>query len=221
MTMRVVLVALCALVLAPAAAGGVILDRAAAALRQSPVYVDPAAEKTITPAEAARVRAEIESKGHGPIYVAVLPAAAVDEAGGDAAGVVSELHRQLGADGVYAVVAGGHFRAGSTDLASGTAAKLATRAFNAKHAAGIGPTLVDFVDRVGDARTGKSGGGGGLAKIGFFPLIVLGGIVFFIYRAFRRRRSQADDFRAVKETARGLSRDMGAGRLAARGHGQR
>jgi hypothetical protein len=201
-TVRIVLVALCALVLAPAATAGTIVDRAAAALRQSPVYVDPSAEKTISAAEAARVREEIETKGHGPIYVAVLPEAAVDEAGGSATGVVGELHRKVGADGVYAVVAGGHFRAGSTDLKSGRASKLAAEAFDAHRADGIGATLVDFVDRVGKERNGEGDGGSGLGKIGWFPLILIAGIVFFVYRAFRRRRAQSDAFREVREAAR-------------------
>jgi hypothetical protein len=202
--MRIALVLVCVLTFAPAAWGGAILDRTASALRNDPVYVDPAAKKTITPAQANTLRHEIETKGHGPIYVAVLPAAALKEAGGDALGIADELHRQLGARGVYAVVAGGHFRALSTDLPGGRAAKLATQAFKAHHDEGIGPTLVDFVDRVGATRSGANGGGGGggLGKIGFFPLLVLAGIVFFIYRAFRRRRAQADAFREVKEAAR-------------------
>jgi hypothetical protein len=198
--MRIAVVIVCALTFAPAALGGAILDRAAAALRNDPVYVDPAAKKTITAAQANALRREIETKGHGPIYIAVLPTAALNEAGGDALGISEALHRQLGAPGVYAVVAGGHFRAESTDLRGGEAAKLATQAFKAHHAAGIGPT---FVDRVGSSRSGKGGGGnGGLGKIGFFPFLVLAGIVFFIYRAFRRRRAQADAFREVKEAAR-------------------
>jgi hypothetical protein len=201
--MRLALVVLCLLTFAPAAWAGPILDRAATALGNDPVYVDPGAEKTITAAQADALRREIETKGHGPIYIAVLPTAALNEAGGDAVGIADALHRQLGARGVYAVVAGGHFRAESTDLRSGQAGKLATQAFKAHHDAGIGPTLADFVDRVGAARSGKKGGGGsGLGKIGFFPFLVLAGIVFFIYRGFTRRRARADAFREVKEAAR-------------------
>jgi hypothetical protein len=202
LAVRVVAVVVLMLALAPAASAGTIVDRAAAALRNNPVYVDPKAEKTISPAEADRLRREIETKGHGPIYVAILPAAALNEAGGDALGDADELHRRLGARGVYAVVVGGHFRAESTDL-PGKTARLATQAFKAHHDEGIGPTLVDFVDRVGDARSGKdSGGGGGLGSIGFFPLLVLAGVVFALYRAFRRRRARADEFREVRETVR-------------------
>src|SRR6476659_3486916 len=148
--LRLVLPFVLALAFAGNATAGAIIDRTATALQSNPVYVDPSAEKTITPAQAERVRTEIETKGHGPIYIAVLPNAALNEAGGDAVGVVDELARQLGNPGVYAVVAGGHFRALSTDLGRGKAGKVAAQAFKARHDDGIGPTLVDFVDRVGN-----------------------------------------------------------------------
>ncbi|MBA3841525.1 MAG: hypothetical protein H0X39_02730 [Actinobacteria bacterium] len=200
--MRLILIALAALALAPAAAAGTIIDRAVTGLSSNPVYVDPAATKTITAAQAAAVRQEIETKGDGPIYIAILPAAALDEAGGDALGIVDEIHRQLGDRGAYAVVAGGHFRAEATDL-NGKAADLATKAFNAHHSDGIAPTLTDFVDRVGATRSGKGdGSGGGIRRIGLFPILLLGGIAFFLFRRFKRRRVQADEFREVKETVR-------------------
>jgi hypothetical protein len=200
--MRILIVAVCcSLAFVGQASAGAIVDRAATALQSNPVYVDPAAEKSISAAQADRLRAEIETRGHGPIYVAVLPNAAVDEEGGDALGVLDELYRQLHNRGVYAVVAGGHFRAESTD-SSLHAGDLADKAFAAHHDDGIAPTLVDFVDRVGDARTGDSGGGGGFGRIGLFPVLLVGGIVFFMYRKLRRRRAEADAFREVKETAR-------------------
>ena len=92
-----------ALAFAGNATAGAIIDRTATALQSNPVYVDPSAEKSITSVQAERLRTEIETKGHGPIYIAVLPNAAIDEAGGDAVGVANELHRQLGNPGVYAV----------------------------------------------------------------------------------------------------------------------
>jgi hypothetical protein len=199
------LVGLLALTLAPSAAAGPIVDRAASALAANPVYVDPQAGRALSPGEAARLRNEVETHGHGPIYIAVLPAAAVNEAGGDAVGVVDLLQKQLGRRGVYAVVAGNHFRAESTDLGPGKAGKLATAAFNAKHTQGIGPTLLDFVDRVGDVRTGGNGGSGKrglLSRVGLFPILIVAGIGFFLFRSSRRRRAQADDAAAVKEAAR-------------------
>ena len=158
--MRLLAVAVVALALAPAATAGPIVDRAANALASDPVYLDPAAT-TVTSAQAAALRREIESNAHGPVYVAVLPKAALAEAGGSAVGIVDEVHRQLDRRGVYAVVAGNQFRAESTDLDNGRAGKLATEAFAAHHTEGVGPTLVDFVDRVGAERTGANNGGGG------------------------------------------------------------
>jgi hypothetical protein len=198
------LAVLLALALAPSAAAGPIVDRAAAALAANPVYVDPQAERALSPGESARLRNEIATRGHGPIYIAVLPAAAVNEAGGDAVGVVDLLRKQLGSRGVYAVVAGNHFRAESTDLGPGKAGKLATAAFKAKHNQGVGPTLLNFVDRVGDARTGGSGDNkrGLLSRVGLFPILLVAGIGFFLFRSSKRRRTQGADAAAVKEAAR-------------------
>src|SRR3954463_2018924 len=175
-----------ALAFAGNATAGAIVDRAATALQSNPVYVDPSAEKTITAAQAERLRTEIETTGHGPIYIGVLPNAALSEAGGDAVGVADELARQLGNPGVYAVVAGGHFRSLSTDLGRGKAGKLAAQSFDAHHDDGIAATLSDFVDRVGAERSGK-GDGRSFGSIGLFPILLIGGILFFGYRKLKQR----------------------------------
>jgi hypothetical protein len=197
---RLLAVAVVALALAPAATAGAIVDRAANALASDPVYLDPAAT-TVTPAQAAALRREIESNAHGPVYVAILPKAALAEAGGSAVGLVDEVHRQLDRRGVYAVVAGNQFRAEATDLDSGRAGKLATEAFDAHHTEGVAPTLVDFVDRVGAERTGANDGGGG-HRFGFWPIVIIGGAILLVYRGLRRRRRSANEFRGVKEAAR-------------------
>jgi hypothetical protein len=186
-------------VLAPAAHAGAIVDRAAAALANDPVYVDPDATVHVS---AGSIRREIESSAHGPVYVAILPEAALKEAGGDAGGVLQALHDALGRKGVYAVIVGNHFRAGSeeSDLGRGEAGRLATEAFNAHRGDGATATLVDFVDRVGKART--SGGDGGGHSFGWWPVLLVAGAGFFVLRAFRRRRTQAADAAQVKEAAR-------------------
>jgi hypothetical protein len=202
--MRLLLVTVAALVLAPAAAAGPVVSRAIHALETDPVYVDPAATKTITAAQADRLRNEIRTRGDGPIYIAVLPNAALAEEGGNALGVIDAIYHGIRTRGVYAVVAGGDFRAESVDLGNGKAGELASQAYDAHHAEGIAPTLVDFVDRVGDRRNGRGGGGGGggLHGIGLFPILLLLGIGWFAYRSFRRRRGDATEFAAVKATAR-------------------
>jgi uncharacterized membrane protein YgcG len=195
---RVLVLALALLVLAPAASAGTIVDRAARALANDPVYVDPAAT-TVSQTGADAVRREIASNGKGPIYIAVLPKAALAEGGGSAVGIADELHRILERRGVYAVVAGNQFRAESTDLGKGKAGNLATEAFRARHTQGVTPTLLDFIDRVGAARSGDGGGGIGF---GWWPIVILAIAGFFVYRTITRRRRNASDFKAVKEAAR-------------------
>jgi hypothetical protein len=194
---RILVVFLLALAFAPAAAAGTIVDRAAHALANDPVYVDPAAT-TVSQADADELRREIASKGDGPIYIAVLPKSALAEAGGSAVGIDDELHRMLGRRGVYAVVAGNQFRAESTDLGSGQAGKLATNAFRAHHADGVTPTLLDFIDRVGAARSGSGGG----RSFGWWPIVFLAIAGFLVFRTVKGRRQRSSDFQAVKEAAR-------------------
>src|SRR3954447_11158115 len=115
---------------APASAEGVV-DRAAKALQSDPVYVDPDAHADVSSADADRIRQEIERRDAGPMYVAVLPQAAADEAGGSPHQVDSGLRQALRRHGTYAVVVGNHFRAGSDDLGRGVTAKQATAAIDA------------------------------------------------------------------------------------------
>ena len=105
-----------ALVLVPAAQAGPIIDRAVAALNSDPVYVDPAAELAVSPADRQRLRRKIDSAGAGPVYIAILPTAAEQEAGGSPDGVLQAIHDALGRKGTYAAVIGRHFRAGSDVL---------------------------------------------------------------------------------------------------------
>jgi hypothetical protein len=197
---RLVLAAvLAALWLAPAAAAGPLLDRAVTGLESDPVYVDPQAERALSAGDAERLRAEIEANGGGPVYIAVLPEATLAEAGGEANGLLQRLQQLVGRGGAYAVVVGNHFRAGSTDLASGEAGRLATQALEAKRSDGVTAVLLDFVDRVGAARRGDTGGG---SNVGWWPLLVVAGVALLAFRGFRRRRAAAGDAAEVKEAAR-------------------
>ena len=112
-----------ALVLVPAAQAGPIIDRAVAALNSDPVYVDPAAELAVSPADQDRLRQRIDSAGAGPVYIAILPASAEQEAGGSPDGVLQAIHDALGRKGTYAAVIGRHFRAGSDVLPPGVAGR--------------------------------------------------------------------------------------------------
>jgi hypothetical protein len=183
---------------APAAWAGPLVDGAARDLRSDPVYVHPDAEPTLTVAEADELRTRIEESGE-PIFVAILPAAAGEEVGGDVDDVLRELG-QTGPAGTYAVVVDGRFRAGSEVLPSGRAGDLATEAFEEHRDEGVAATLLAFVDLVaGEGADGGDGRGGGISPR---VVVVLGliavPVVFFV---LRRRRKRAEGFEDVREAA--------------------
>lgn len=202
--MRHLLLGVLVLLATAAPAGASQLGDAVAALHRTPVYVAPGATPTLTAADQQRVRAAI-ARANTPVYVAVLPASALDETGGDPGELVRRLGVAERAPGTYAVVAGGKFRAGSTRLAAGRAAELATRAFDAHGNDGLAPTLVDFVDRVAAAERSGSGGGsspgGGSGGLAIFALLIGGGGLFALSRARRRRREEAAQVAELRRIA--------------------
>src|SRR3954447_13762561 len=152
-------VAAATLALAATARAGERIDAAVAALQTRAVYVDPDADLKIGAAEQGRLRAAIDTSNAGPVYIAILPLTAENEAGGDPDGVLQALHDGLRRPGTYAVVVGRHFRAGSEGvLRPGVAGRLATEALDANRGQGVAATLTDFVHRVADAR--QNGGSG-------------------------------------------------------------
>jgi hypothetical protein len=133
--------------LAPVAAGPWV-DRMAGNLRDDPVYVDPAARPTLSPAEAERVRARVAIAGT-PVLVAVVPARSLAEAGGDADRLAGLVAASVGRPGTYLVVAGGQEGAGSNTLDRGQAAARARAAFR-RHPE-IVPATLDFIAGVEQA----------------------------------------------------------------------
>jgi hypothetical protein len=217
MASRLTAVALVALALAsPAAAQTPIIDRAAESARGRSVYVHPDT-KHLTAAEAGRLERQIEQQGRGPIYVAILPARARDEADGTATGVVLELNRRVittNPPAVHAVVVGNQFRAVNRDIPAGD---LATAAFRAHRAEGVFAVLSDFVRRVGEARrapvavepeTAEDEGGG----VPFWLLFwgaVAGAIGLYVLRRWRRRTQQLADVKAAaREDLVALAEDV-------------
>jgi len=197
------LAAAAALIVVPCATAGPIVQRAEAGLASRAVYVDPAAELA-RQVDAARVRREIDTAGAGPVYVAVLPQAAENEEGGDPDGVLQAIHDALGRRGTYAVVVGRHFRAGSDGvLQPHVAGRLATEALDAHRGEGVTPVLVDFVDRVAEARRngGGEGGGPGGGGISFFAVIAVAAAAFVLFRMLRKRRQQSAELAEVKSAA--------------------
>jgi hypothetical protein len=197
----------------PARAQTAVLDRAAQELRRNSVYVDPAAERPISDSAAQALRDRIAG-GRSPIFVAVLPASAVSEAGGDPSRLPSVLGQKVSLQGTYAVVAGNSFRAASNALPAGRAGSIATSSFQAQSAAGTEAVLATFVDRVnqaaaaaggsssgsggdevdgGRASGGTSGGGSGA---GLLVLLGIGGAGLFLWSGRRRRQRQQEGRRA-------------------------
>lgn len=178
-----------ALALPSVATAGPILERTAAALSSNPVYVDPQAETTISQAEAEELRGRIEASNAVPLYIAIVPRAARNEAGGDAAEFLRLLARRLDRRGTYAVVVGGQFRAGSSVLAKGAAAHIATEAFEQHSDEGLAPTLLAFVDGVAAERRGGAEGGSDDSSGGnLFPILVAAGAAVGGFLLLRRRR---------------------------------
>jgi hypothetical protein len=203
---RALFAALALLVFAAPAAASQISDTVQA-LGTAPLYVAQDAKPTLSQLDQRRVRDAIRSAHGGPIYIAVLPASATDETGGDATELVRQIGDGLHKPGTYAVVAGGQFRAASTELQAGQAGHLATDAFDAHHNDGLATTLVDFVQRVGKAQaSGGSGSGGGTSTGGGGMLAVLaivlgGGGLFAFGRARRRRREEKAQVEELKRIA--------------------
>jgi hypothetical protein len=191
--------------LAPSAQAGPIVDRAVAALQDDPVYVDPAADPTITKTQKAELEQRILADGAGPIYVAILPDSASAEAGGSPDEVLRAIATGVHRRGTYAVVVGRHLRAGATNniLPQGEAAKDVDEAVAAHKSQGLDAILLDFVGRVGADRsgTGSSGGSGGGGGSGLALLGILGAalLVFLGIGRVRRRQHAQQQFDEVRK----------------------
>ena len=195
-----------ALVLVPGAQAGPIIDRAVAALRSDPVYVDPAAELAPSAADRNRLREKIDSADAGPVYIVILPNAAELEAGGSPDGVLQAIHSGLGVKGTYAAVIGTHLRAGSDGvLPRGAAGRLATEALAAHRDEGVTATLLDFVDRVAAERHGGGSGSGGTTGSGgaLVAILIAAIVAFLLFQALGSRRRSRAELAEVKAAAHG------------------
>jgi hypothetical protein len=202
---RALLVCLVAVLAFPAIAeAGEIIDRAAAGLQSDPVYVDPAAKPTISAEDADRLRERIATSGAGPVYVAVLPAGARNEAGGDATSVIEELSKSVRRRGTYAVVVDGQFRAASSVLGRGEAARVATDAFEEHRDDGLAATLLAFVDGVAAERSAS--GDGSSDDTSLWPILAVVGAGAFGFVLLRRRRRARRDREALT-TGKAVAQD--------------
>jgi hypothetical protein len=132
----------------PASAGRYV-DRSASALQRDLVYVDSAARRTLPAAAEAALRERVRQAGT-PIYVAVLPAAALREAGNNPDRLAAAIAAAVGRGGTVVVAAGNKTGAGSNTLQPGLASA-AVRAASRAHRGNVPATLADFVGRVDKA----------------------------------------------------------------------
>jgi hypothetical protein len=178
------------------------VDKAVAAFHAgNPVYLDPGAELAgrVSAKDGAAMRKRIKTGGRA-VFVAVLPASAVADANGDPSGLPALLHQRSQYRGTFAVLAGGSFRAASTDLRRGQAKELADAAFEAKKGDGPAAVLKKFVDDVENAEPAGAKGSSGapLAVVAVVLFLAVGVLVF----AVRRRRDGAGPVERLKRSVR-------------------
>lgn len=213
-------------------------DDVGRALRSDPLYVDPQAEITLSAAEQAEIRASIDGAGT-PVYVAVLPTAALTDANNDPNAALDRLRSATGRPGTYAVLIGTSddaygFQARST---LGTVGDLANEAYVANRGNPTA-TIVSFVDSVAgrsaagefSGTTGSTSGSG--ANV--WPLLIIlglagvaaGGAVWFTRRRAKQklaistaavRKTLDEDITAYGEALDALDPDLSDPRLGDEG----
>ena len=190
--MRTVIFALLCLLLLPAAARAQgLIDEAARSLRSDPVFAHPDAQPQLGMEEAQSLRERIRATGAGPMYVAVVPAAATDEAGGSIDAALSELIEATRRDGTYVLVAGSSLRAASNAIPRDAIRSIANRAVEQRGPSGLLAILDQLIGDVGTVRRGgavpgESGGGGGGGSV--LPLLLILGGAFVAFSFFSRRK---------------------------------
>ncbi|MEU0442484.1 hypothetical protein ABZ202_22465 [Streptomyces sp. NPDC006186] len=187
---------------APRAAADTSLSTVAAALREKPVYVDPAASGELSAADADALAAKIEDAGK-PLFVAVLPADYPTER------LFSDLRTATGVTGLYAVRLGDRFdaRADSAVLPRTAVQNLVGSVRGENDAA---RQLDDFTDRAlanmggsAPASWGTSDSGGTSTTALVTTLAVLAAAGAGAYTLVRRnRRRREEEQRAALERLR-------------------
>ncbi|MFJ9734530.1 hypothetical protein ACIRUL_24815 [Streptomyces sp. NPDC101171] len=178
--------------LAPGAMAATSVSGIAQALRQSPVYVDPAASGQLSRTAADGLAKQIRGAGK-PLFVAVLPA------GYPTANLFSDLRTATGVTGLYAIRLGDRFDArADSSVLSRTAVRNLVASVQGEDAR---TQLTDFTDRAlanmgGRAPASWSGQGGGsgasstaLITAGVV-LVAAGAGAYTLVRRGRRRRDE-------------------------------
>lgn len=176
---------------APGAQAATDVSEIGAALRESPVYVDPAASDLLSKADAEALADKIEDANE-PVFVAVLPAGYPTE------NLFQNIRTETGVTGLYGVRLGDRFdaRADSRVLSRQGVNNLVTAA------QGAGDTKAQLNDFVDDALRSVRGSApsswdsrGGSAPTGALitagAVVVIGGAgVYVVSRRNRRRREE-------------------------------
>ena len=138
-----ILVFAVALLTPTAAYAAVQTDEVAAVAEQmrggDPVVSVPGAENALSSSQVDSLTTQVIAS-EVPIFIGVFPKSVART--GTTDDVLIALNEQVGLAGVYAVVVGDQFRAGST---SGSASDLATRAFQAERDNGVEAVLSEFI----------------------------------------------------------------------------
>jgi hypothetical protein len=150
--------ALLLLFASPAAATHDTGAKLAASLEDNPVYADPAARPTLTPAQAERVRLRIAEKAPGRLRIAVVPSRLARELGG-VKGLAASIDRSLDVNGTLLVLAGNNAWVTVSYPAPERAVSAVRRAFAGRGA--FADQLLAAVDNLGRADPGPGGDGAG------------------------------------------------------------
>lgn len=198
------LIATVALAFGSPAGAAVATDEIAAVAEQmrggDPVVSVPGAENALTTSEVADLTTQVIAS-EVPIFIGVFPEATAGS--GTTDDVLIALNEEVGLAGVYAVVVGNQFRAGST---SGSAADLATRAFQAERDNGVYAVLSEFIalstERFADGGTAsaaspESSGSSLVFTVVLFVIFaaVVAFVIFAIVRSSRKAKAQLADVR--------------------------
>lgn len=179
------------------------VDVAATALRSGvAVYSDPDAEMALSPSDLDSLNAQAIATNL-PLFIAVLPDSA--KGSGTAEEVRDRLQQAVRMNGIYGVVVGKQFRAGTTDPGK-SAGDLATQAFREEKANGLTAVLSRFIalndERFNgtDAGPASSDSGGGLGALlfGLMCLFIFIAVpAFFLIRGARARQRRLADVRVT------------------------
>ncbi|MFF5535176.1 hypothetical protein ACFY71_22260 [Streptomyces cinerochromogenes] len=177
----------------PGASADTSVSAIARALRQSPVYVDPAARGQLSAADAATLADRIKDADK-PLFITVLPADY------PTANLFSDLRSATGVTGLYGIRLGDRFDArADSSVMSSTARQNLVRSVQGEDAKS---QLADFTDRAlanmgGHAPRswgGSAGGGHGVSTTGLITtaavLVAAGAGGYALVRRSRRRRDE-------------------------------